>query len=173
MKIHQNWFAIDPPIKMISIEKYISLVETELDVVHIFTSFSGRTIISQYEPFRPVYLEEEQELGLLLYDQETNKITKFYSPPEGKSVIGVDVDSTQKYLLVSLAYQEPDTLECVLINFDKPNECVQIDCSDLWYCGYGSSIKFGNNPNELLIIDDEDNQKFTSVDIVDNKLRLN
>jgi hypothetical protein len=70
-------------------------------------------------------------------------------------VVGIDVNSTGKLLLVSLAFEEPDTVESALIDHSKSKKVTILDCENLWYQGYGNVLAFGEKPDEFIVLNDD------------------
>lgn len=128
-------------------------IEEKYDSVHIFYPPSQYLFQNRFLPFRPVLSDESSELGISLIDIETYQITHLYTPAEGKVVIGIDVNE-KGLILLSLASEEPDTPECIIIDSEDPQSLIKLDCEDIWYQGYGSTLKWSSFPDKLLVIND-------------------
>ena len=147
---------------MKEIEKYIDLIEDKFDCLSIIHPPSNYLFKNNLFPFRPVLLNEDECTGLLILDTNSLEISEFYSPPEGKLVIGVDVNKNG-LLLITLTTEEPDTPDCILIDPLKPSQVIEIDCKNIWYEDLGSCLKWGELDSELLVVNDFDESKTTIV----------
>ena len=153
-----------------TINGLLEKIEEKYDSVHIFYPPSQYLFQDKFLPFRPVLLDESTELGLSLMNIETLEITSLYIPEDDKIVIGVDVNESSQ-LLLSLASEEPDTPECIIIDSKEAACPIKLDCEDIWYQGYGSSLKWGETSDELLVINDfEEEETVVKLDLANNKV---
>lgn len=149
-------------ISIANLEKCLEVINSKYDADHFFLPSSEFLFEIQYLPFRPVLSDESSETGINLIDVETLEISTLYSPDEHKLVIGIDVNEKGQ-ILASLAGEEPDTPECIIICSSAENDVIKLDCQDIWYEGYGSALKWGASPTELIVINDFDSDEETIV----------
>ena len=152
---------------------YSDLINKVYKPIHTFLPFSKILFETDFLPFRPVLSDESRERGINLLNVGTLKISQLYTPDEGTLVIGIDVNEKGQ-ILASLACEEPDTPECIIICSSVQNDIIKLDCQDIWYEGYGSALKWGASPSELIVINDFDPDEETIVTLdLKNKLVLN
>jgi hypothetical protein len=143
----------------------LNIINNQFDTVHTFTSISNVLFDQKYLAFRPVLLDESTERGVRLMDIESKEITQLFIPDDFLTVIGIDVSQDGSQLLLSLAGEEPDTPECIIINVNAPDQPIELDCEGIWYEGFGSALKWGAEPDELLVINDFDPDETTPVQL--------